>query len=251
MRKQDKKGTAEISATADQWYKQAVSRSNCYGLLALVFRDTPTSEIVAQLRTPPLADILVRLGYDIVQNLAGELEPVTKRLCEQYTQVFVGPGPHVSPYASAHHDHEGRLWGDSTVWVKRFIETTGLSFRNNWGSIPDHIAIELELMQRLTAHEAQLWLSSLSGPSHNNKNLDRQLCQCLGVQEQFLRDHLCVWIPRFCERVLETSTSKFYTEMGKLTKSVVMSGAEQINAAKTALKCSSFAGRIQQNAPLQ
>ena len=251
MRKQDKKKTAEISATADQWYKQAVSRSNCYGLLALIFRDTPTSEIVSQLRNPPLADILVRLGYDIVQNLAGELEPATDRLCEQYTQVFIGPGPHVSPYASAHHDHEGRLWGDSTVWVKRFIETTGLSFRNNWGSIPDHIAIELELMQRLTAHEAQLWLSGLSGPSHNNKNLDKQLRQCLGVQEQFLRDHLCVWIPQFCERVLETSTSIFYTEMVKLTKSVVISDAEQIKAAESALQSGSFAGRIQQNAPLQ
>ncbi|MHC4544168.1 MAG: TorD/DmsD family molecular chaperone [Planctomycetota bacterium] len=251
MRKQDKKETAEISAAADQWYKQAVSRSNCYGLLALVFRDTPTSEIVSQLRTPLLADILVRLGYDIVQNLAGELEPVTKRLCEQYTQVFVGPGPHVSPYASAHHDHEGRLWGDSTVWVKRFIETTGLSFRNNWGSIPDHIAIELELMQRLTAHEAQLWLSGLSDPSHNNKNLDKQLCQCLHVQEQFLCDHLCVWIPQFCGRVLEASTSIFYTEMVKLTKSVVISDAEQIKAAESALQSGSFAGRIQQNAPLQ
>jgi TorA maturation chaperone TorD len=98
------------------------------------------------------------------------------------------------------------------VWVKRFIETTGLSFR---------------------------------------KNLDKQLCQCLGVQEQFLRDHLCVWIPQFCERVLEISTSKFYTEMGKLTKSVVMSDAQQINAAQTALQCSSFAGRIQQNFSLQ
>jgi TorA maturation chaperone TorD len=251
MRKQDKKETAEISATADQWHKQAVSRSNCYGLLALVFRDTPTSEIVEQLRSSSLAETLASLGYDIAQDFSGELEAVTNRLCEQYTRTFVGPGPHVSLYASVHYDGQGQIWGDSTVWVKRFIEMTGLSFRNNWGSIPDHIAIELELMQRLTAHEAKLWLSGLSGPSHNNKNLDKQLCQCLRVQEQFLRDHLCVWIPQFCERVLETSTSNFYTEMVKLTKSVVLSDTEQIKAAQTALQCSSFTGRIQQNAPLQ
>ena len=78
MSNQGQKNTAAM--TADKWYKQAVSRSNCYGLLALVFRDTPTTEIVSQLRTPPLADILVRLGYDIVQNLAGELEPVPRLL---------------------------------------------------------------------------------------------------------------------------------------------------------------------------
>jgi TorA maturation chaperone TorD len=251
MKNQDRKDTAAMPATADEWHREAVSRSNCYGLLALVFRDVPTAEIVEQLRTTPLAEVLSHLGHDITQDLAGELEAVTKRLGEQYTQTFAGSGHHVSLYASVHHSGEGQLWGDSTVWVKQFIETTGLSFRNNWGSIPDHIAIELELMQRLTAHEAQLWLSGLSGPSHNNKNLDKQLCQCLHVQEQFLRDHLCVWIPQFCERVLETSTSIFYREMVKLTKSVVLSDAEQVKAAQVALQCSSFAGWIQQNAPLQ
>jgi TorA maturation chaperone TorD len=237
MRKQDKKETAEISAVADQLYKQAVSQSNCYGLLALVFRDIPTSEIVEKLRSPPLAEILASLGYDIAQDFSGELEAVTKRLCEQYTRTFVGPGPHVSPYASVHHDHEGQLWGDSTVWVKRFIETTGLSFRNNWDSIPDHIAIELELMQRLTAHESQLWLSSLSGPSHNNINIDKQLCQCLHVQEQFLRDHLCKWIPQFCGRMLETCTSLFYQKMASLAESIVLSDVEQVVVAQKVVRC--------------
>lgn len=235
MRKQNKKGTAEISAAADLWHKQAVSRSNCYGLLALVFRDTPTTEIVEQLRSPPLAETLASLGYDIAQDFSGELETVTDRLCEQYTRAFVGLGSHVSLYASVHYDGQGRIWGDSTVWVKRFIEMTGLSFRDNWGSIPDHISIELELMQRLTAYEAKLWVSRISDSSENNKNSDKQLSQCLRVQEQFLRDHLCLWIPRFCERVLETSTSIFYREMVKLTKSVVLSDAEQVKAAKAAL----------------
>jgi hypothetical protein len=106
-------------------------------------------------------------------------------------------------------------------------------------------------MQRFTAHESQLWLSGVSGHSHNNKNLDKQLCQCLLVQEQFLCDHLCVWIPQFCEQVLEISTSIFYKEMVKLMKSVVLSDAEQIKVAQTTLQFSSFAGRIQQNVSLQ
>ena len=234
MKNQDQKNTAATSATADEWHRQAVSRSNCYGLLALVFRDVPTAEIVAQLTVPPLAEALSHLGYDATQDLAGELDAVTKRLGEQYTQTFVGPGGHVSLYASVHHSGEGQLWGDSTVWVKRFIERTGLSFKDNWDSIPDHITIELELMQRLTAYEAQLWILN---SSHGSKNTEEQLCQCLHMQEQFLNEHLCVWVPRFCERVLETSTSLFYREMAKLTKSVILSGAEQVKVAQSALSC--------------
>ncbi len=221
-----------LKNTTDQWHSQALSRSNCYGLLALVFRDTLTPETITQLRTPPLADVLNDLGYDVTQHLAGELEAVTECLREQYTQTFVGPGSHISLYASIYCDNEGQLWGDSTVWVKRFIERTGLSFRNNWDSIPDHITVELELMQHLIAYEAQLWVPN---SSLDSENTDKQLCQCLQVQEQFLSEHLCVWIPQFCKRVLEVSTSLFYQEMVRLTKSVILSDAEQVKVAQSAL----------------
>jgi TorA maturation chaperone TorD len=130
------------------------------------------------------------------------------------------------------------------VWVKRFIEMTGLSFKNNWESLPDHITIELELMQRLAAHEAGLWGPGPPDPSDDGKNIDMQLCRCLRAQEQFLREHLCVWVPKFCERVLEASAGRFYMEMAKLTESVVLSDVEQVAEAqsKSSLRNSSFAG---------
>ncbi len=227
-----KNQSQSLQNTTDQWHSQALSRSNCYGLLAIIFRDTPTPETITQLRTPPLAEALSNLGYDVTQHLSGELETVTAFLQEQYTQTFVGPGPHISLYASVYHDDEGQLWGDSTVWVKRFIERTGLSFRDNWDNIPDHITIELELMQRLTAYEAQLWVPDCS---HGSKNTKKQLRQCLQVQEQFLSEHLCIWIPQFCGCVLETSTSLFYREMARLTKSVILSDVEQVKVAQSAL----------------
>ncbi len=178
---------------------------------------------------------------NIARDIAGGLEAVTERLSEQYAQIFVGPGPHVSPYASVHVSHEARLWGDSTVWVKRFVETTGLSFKSSWGSIPDHIAIELELMQRLTAHEAQLWGQIASAHSNEKKNADKRLSRCLQAQENFLRDHLCKWVPQFCKRVLETSTSFFYQKMARLAKSITFSDVDQVAGALKALKCNSYA----------
>ncbi len=237
MKNQDQKDTAAMPATADEWHREAVSRSNCYGLLALVFRDVPTAEIVAQLRTTSFVETLSCLGQDITQDLAGELEAVTKRLGEQYTQTFAGPGHHVSLYASIHRG-EGQLWGDSTVWVKRFIETTGLSFRNNWDSIPDHIAIELELMQRLIAHEAELRVQVASAPANEDKQKSiRLLQQCLQAQELFLREHLCKWIPQFYERVLEICPSAFYREVAGLTNAIVLSDVEHMATLRSASPC--------------
>jgi len=224
------KNTEALAAFAQQ-HRWALSRSNCYGLLALVFRDTPTPQVLEQLRSPVLAQALGRLGYNPADDLAGDLEAVTERLSEEFTRTFVGPGAFVSPYASVNYEGEGQLWGDSTVWIKRFIETTGLFFKDNSGSIPDHIAIELELMQRLTAHEAQLWASRSSGASRNKKDIDEQLRQCLEVQQRFLGEHLCKWAPRFCERIIKTCTSLFYREMANLTKSILASNIKEVPAA--------------------
>ncbi len=214
------------SGPEDQESGRALSRSHCYGLLALVLRGPLTEQIVEQLRSPPLADVLGELGCDVAGNFAGELDAVTQRLAEDYTRLFVGPGPHVSPYASVHDGREGQLWGESTVRVKRFIEQTGLSFEGDWDSIPDHIAIELEFMQRLTAHEADLRGQSASAPA-GQEDVDQQLDQCLQVQHQFLREHLSRWVPQFCDSVLKNTSASFYRDIAKLTQSLVACDLQQ------------------------
>lgn len=226
---------AEIpSAPCEEGRRRAVSRSNCYGLLAMVFRDAPTPEMVARFKARPVTETLGSLGYDVAEDLAGELEEVTDRLREQYTHIFVGPGPHVPPYASVHHDGEGCLWGDSTVLVKRFVEAAGLAFQGNWDSIPDHVSIELELMQRLTEHEATLWDRAASDPAHGSSDNDNeaQLRRGLDIEEQFLRDHLCKWTPRFTERVVGIAPTGFYPQMAKLTESIVTSDLEFLAEAR-------------------
>lgn len=229
-------------APPDEMRQQAAGRSNCYGLLALLFRDTPTPEVVARLRTPPLADALRDFGYDAAEELAGEPEAVAERLREEYTRVFIGPGSHVSLYASVHRSEEGQLWSDSTVRLKRFVEATGLSFEGHWDGIPDHVAVELELMQRLTAHEAELWAQMEEAPACDKDNLSVKLTRCLEAEDEFLREHLCMWIPQFCGRVSDQATLLLYGKLAVLTETVVLSDAEQVAAALSAIRSSPSAG---------
>ncbi len=179
-----------------------------------------------------MAETLGSLGYDVARDLAGEIEEATDRLGEHYTHIFVGPGPHASPYASVYHKDEGGLWGDSTVQVKRFIEAAGLSFQGNWDSIPDHVCIELELMQRLTEYEATLWDQAASGQQHGRADCEEQLRRCLQLEEMFLRDHLCKWAPPFARRVLEMAPGGFYSQMANLTESIVSSDLDFLAEAR-------------------
>ncbi len=233
---------SEVATRCDERRRQASSRSNCYGLLTLIFRDVPTPEVVAGLRDPPLAQAFSDFGYDVAKDLAGDLGAVTEQLREDYTRVFVAPGPHVSPYGSVHHKNEGGLWGNSTVWAKRFIEATGLSFQGNWDSIPDHIAVGLELMQRLIAREAELWAQRATAPANGEEKLDARLGRCLRLEEKFLRDYLCNWVPQFCDRVVARSATLFYQEMAGLTKSLLLSDIEQMEGARSTLRHNPSAG---------
>jgi TorA maturation chaperone TorD len=218
-----------------EWSRRASGRSNCYGFLALVFRDVPTLEVVAQLRSGPLAEALSDVGYNVDEWLAGDLPLVTDLLREEYTRTFIGPGPHVSPYASVHRQGEGQLWGESTVGAKRFIEATSLSLESDWASIPDHIAIELELMQRLCAQEATLWAQFGSAPPPSRQEAQEQLRLCLEGEQTFLRDHLSAWLPQFCDRVAARGSGSFYGRMAELAKSIVLCDLELVAEAQEAL----------------
>jgi len=223
---------AELAA---QWQQLAISRSNIYGLLALIYRDVPAPDTISLLKEPKLAKTLESLGFNFTETLSGDIEKVTDSLALQYTRTFIGPGPHISPYASVHLEKDSQLWGDSTVWVKKFIDATGLTFTENAGGIPDHIAIELELMQRLADHQALL-CSQILTTSKNSKTIEDQLAKCIDAQKKFLDEHLNQWAPMLCEKILNASDSQFYQKVAKLTLTVISADIDHINTIAKILK---------------
>ena len=132
----------------------------------------------------------------------------------EFTRLFIGPGPHISAHESifveADHGVAG-LWGEQTVAVKKFIETTGLNYDSKFTGIPDHVSVELEFMRNLTTWEADMW------GEEDNKNAE----YCLSVQRMFLEEHLLRWLPRFCDAVMAKAEMPFYRAMAELTKQYV------------------------------
>ncbi len=129
-------------------------RSNVYGLLAVIYRTELKSDLLKQITEPPvlqaLSDLGVQFENDFLQKAGDDL---LEDLAVEYARLFIGPGKHISPHESVHHQRDdgqsGLLWGMSTVEVKKFIESTGLEYKSDYQGLPYHISVELEFMREL------------------------------------------------------------------------------------------------------
>jgi TorA maturation chaperone TorD len=179
----------------------------------MVFAQEVTADFLSRIKDPQFLGVLSGLGVEFQSDF---LEKPDKELLENlsvdYAMLFLGPGKHISPHESVHHQREdgkwGQLWGQSTVEVKKFIEATGLHYDPAYKSIPDHISVELEFMEMLSRREAQEW-------SEGNQE---EALNLLEVELRFIRDHLSRWVPTFCDKVIAGADFSFYRELAGLTK---------------------------------
>ena len=206
-------------------------RSSVYGLLALFYRHEPDEDLIRSLRQQEILQGLEEAGLSLNVNelCDGPIEAVIQRLKTEYTRLFIGPGKHVVLNESVYRDSEGLLWGKSTVAVKGFIEATGLDLDAEWSGLPDHISIELELMQRLTDHEAELWNYIPAGKYIWIENDLDSVRRCIGTEREFMQKHLLQWVPLLCDMILDQIPLSFYSEISQFTKNFVTFDSKFIN----------------------
>lgn len=188
-------------------------RSHLYGILATVYRQEASSELLKRIKDPQFSIVLSDLEIDLFGDLSqNSEEELLEALAVEHARLFLGPGKHVSPHESVHHKREdgqwGQLWGASTVEVKKFIEATGLNYDGAYRGVPDHISVELEFMELLTQKQAQ---------AESEKD-EEGAQRYLEVEKRFLQEHLIRWVPEFCEAVRERADLSFYRELAGLTR---------------------------------
>ena len=195
-------------------------RTNTYGFLSIVYLQEPTGEFIKSLRKSNILDVLNRSDLPFDEQTTNDVSgKFLEDLVLEYTRLFIGPGKHISPYESVYRDSEDALWSETTVEVKRFIESLGLAYSCNWSGLPDHIGVELELMQRLTCYEKEAWARE-----------DKETAiRCLEFEKRFIDEHLNQWVPIFCDKVKEESRVAFYGEIAELTRQFIDFDSELID----------------------
>ena len=144
-------------------------RSNIYGFLSSMFREEITAERLRQIKTPAIKEVLSEMGFQYEVFSQKDQNQLLEDLAVEYCRLFLGPDKHISPHESVHHQRDdgdwGSHWGGSTVDVKKFIETTGLEYKQEYTGMPDHISAELDFMKEAAEREAQA-LEEMTGKAH-------------------------------------------------------------------------------------
>lgn len=201
-----------MDAARNEMAATAMARANIYGLLAAVFRAEPTLALVREIKSPAFSSMLSDLGFPQGGGFHDRpSDDLAADLALEYTRLFIGPGPRISPHESLHVDmgsaSENLLYGRRTVAVKRFIEATGLQYHDSFSGLPDHISAEFELMGKLAEREGDSW----------SRGDAADASWCRETQRSFLEEHILAWVPRFCKKAIAMAEQPFYREMAELT----------------------------------
>jgi TorA maturation chaperone TorD len=90
--------------------------------------------------------------------------------------------------------------------VERWYHRAGLLIAPGHPRVPDHAALELQFMQHLCDRET----GALARGAHQTARAWR------AIQHAFLRHHLWVWFPQFCQRLQQPTVHRFYRCLAQL-----------------------------------
>lgn len=151
----------------------------------------------------------------IYANLASAFSEAMPGLESEFTRLFLGPGrPVAHPSESVY--REGRTMGDTTLDVRNRLISEGLTPVDR--ALPDHVSVELAFMSHLAAREALAW----------DAGDDELARDYLERQKSFLYDHLIVWLPQFCHRVLVSRPHAYFADLARRAETFVTSDAERV-----------------------
>ena len=167
-----------------------IERAALYRLFSSLFTKEPGEETLLTIQE------MFQMRFDETPSEIGA----------DFFRLFQDRAGSLRPYESLYNYPFGdkpRTWGTVTEKIQERYHAAGVMIDEETGLIPDHISAELSFMSYLI----------------ENGLADEQ--------EEFLKDHLVVWIPGFCEDLKETAQTTFYREVADLLKEFVLSDQEE------------------------
>jgi TorA maturation chaperone TorD len=211
--------------TMERMRERVRSREDTYGFLAGIFREELTAEQIKEMIDSDMLNLMVDAGCSIdcsfLRNKS--VEHIEEELACEYAVLFIGPGEHIPPYESIYvPDSTGKVgyyWGECTVDMKNWVEHYGVGISERFESLPDHISIQLEFMQKVIEQERLAWERGDTGPTG----------RCIEVERTFFHKHINKWVPAFCDRVMQAANLDFYREVARLTRDFIQEEERLLN----------------------
>ena len=190
------------------------ARARSYGMLARLFReevDLPTLRELQQMRFPQATgNAAADEGYhQLYDYLKRAWDDSVTELAIDYVSTFIGHGVNgysaAYPYESVYTSERRLLMQEARAEVLATLRENEL-VRGNWNEAEDHIALELEFMQRLSLRAAD----ALSDDAE-------EAIAYLRTSYDFLENHLLNWVPMLVADMRMHARTLFYQGLAQLT----------------------------------
>lgn len=191
------------------------ARARSYGMLARLFReevDLPTLRELQQMRFPQVTgNAAADEGYhQLYDYLKRAWDDSVTELAIDYVSTFIGHGVNgysaAYPYESVYTSERRLLMQEARAEVLATLRENEL-MRGNWNEAEDHIALELEFMQRLSLRAAD----ALSDDAED------EAIAYLRTSYDFLENHLLNWVPMLVADMRMHARTLFYQGLAQLT----------------------------------
>ena len=189
-------------------------RASTYGFLARLFRKEIGTDELIEMRSMqfPMStgNPDVDKGYELIasyleQTWGGSEE----ELAIDYVRTFIGHGVNgysaAYPFESVHTSERRLMMQEARAEVLQVLRDNLLK-RGNWTEGEDHIALELEFMQRMALRCADDLQAG-----RNSQATDK-----LKTQMDFAKDHLLNWLPILSSEMRRFSKTSFYQGLSYL-----------------------------------
>lgn len=129
-----------------------------------------------------------------------------KTVVNEYNRLFLVK-PLTPPYETFYLKRPGQSEGALAAEISGLYGQAGLIVSPETNDLPDHIAIELEFMSFLCEKE----FNAEREGDDEAANIARQ------EQQNFNRQHLALWFPKFAKKALEKASDTFYRRVIETT----------------------------------
>lgn len=191
------------------------ARARSYGMLARLFReevDLPTLRELQQMRFPQATgNAAADEGYHQLYNyLKRAWDDSVTELAIDYVSTFIGHGVNgysaAYPYESVYTSERRLLMQEARAEVLATLRENEL-MRGSWNEAEDHIALELEFMQRMALRAAEAL----------DDAAEEEAIAYLRTSYDFLENHLLNWVPMLVADMRMHARTLFYQGLGQLT----------------------------------
>lgn len=205
------------SETMQQLASINEGRAKTYALLSRLFAKEADQQLLETMRAMRFPASTGNSKLDeghrlIVGQLSTLWENSLSELAIDYTRVFLGGGidgySAAYPFESVYTSSRRLLMQDARDEVLALYRSEGFDKVQSWTEGEDHIALELEYMQRLAERTQE---AIICGDEDEAFRLAE-------VQMAFLRDHLAGWTPMLTDDIMRFAQTRLYRGLAFATE---------------------------------